>query len=783
MNKYYLLLPVIMCGFNCMKTTAQLPTEIVHPDIQGRVDKLIRKMSLEDKISLLTGTGMGDTQDGNALSSSNSTVPGSSGSTRELPRYGIPSIIMTDGPAGVRIDSVRKNEQRTYYATSFPIGTSLACTWDTDLVRKVGECIGNEALEYGSDIQLTPGMNIMRNPLNGRNYEYYSEDPVVSGKIAAALVRGIQSQGVSATPKHFVANNNETNRMSIDVRVSQRALREIYLRGFEIVVKEGKPGTVMSSYNKVNGEYSSACKDLLTTLLRDEWGFTGMVMSDWYAGFSGSSPQDLGEDKYTLKQVLAGNDLLMPGTDSQQENIKNGLANGEITEDDIDRNVRHILHCVLSSPAAKGYRYSDNPDLTAHARISRAAAAEGMVLLKNESTLLPISPEGSQIALFGAASYTLEAGGTGSGDVNKAYTVTICEGLQNAGYIVDQELEKLYQPFVKAELKKKQEIKTQKGNTFQHAPAIAEMPLEISVIEKKATGNDFAVISLGRSSGEGTDRQLKDDYLLSENERTLIRNVSRVFHSLGKPVIVILNTGGVIDVDSWRDDADAILLAWQPAQEGGNAIADILTGRINPSGKLTMTFPARYEDVPSSGNFPRPGDDTEYIEYTDGIYIGYRYFSTFGVRPAYPFGYGLSYTQFEYSPVRLDEINTAGENQITLKIKNTGRVPGRESVQLYITAPTGSIDKPATELKAFAKTGLLQPGEEEEIRFRLSAADLASFVPEASAWVADKGMYTVGIGASSEDIRQRVTFTVPEDITVSTVHNIMNPAQPIEELK
>lgn len=441
---------------------SQIETTTIHPDIQQRVNELLGKMSLEEKISLLTGTGMGDPEEGNALSNSNSPVPGSSGSTRELSRYGIPALVMTDGPAGVRIDSVRKNEQRTYYATSFPIGTALACTWDTDLVRKVGMCIGNEALEYDSDIQLTPGMNIMRNPLCGRNYEYYSEDPLVSGKIAAALVQGIQSQGVSATPKHFVANNNETNRMSIDVRVSQRALREIYLRGFEIVVKEGKPKAMMSSYNKVNGKYTSARKDLLTTLLRDEWGFTGMVMSDWYGGFSGIVEGDVGKDKYTIQQILAGNDLLMPGTQSQEEDIKDGWRKGEITEEDIDKNVRNILYCVLSSPAAKNYPYSNNPDLKAHAAVSRSAAADGMVLLKNEGATLPLSPQGNKVALFGSASYTLEAGGTGSGDVNKAYTVTICQGLLNAGYNIDKELEKLYQPYVLAGLKKKEEEKNKR---------------------------------------------------------------------------------------------------------------------------------------------------------------------------------------------------------------------------------------------------------------------------------------------------------------------------------
>lgn len=784
MNKYKTLgIALFLICINYFNGMAQIETATIHSDIRERVNELMSKLSLEEKISLLTGTGMGDSDGGNALSNSDSPVPSSSGSTRELPFYGLPSLIMTDGPAGVRIDSVRKNEQRTYYATSFPIGASLACTWDTDLVHQVGTCIGNEALEYGSDIQLTPGMNIMRNPLCGRNYEYYSEDPVVSGKIAAALVQGIQSQGVSATPKHFVANNNETNRMSIDARISQRALREIYLRGFEIVVKEAKPKALMSSYNKVNGQYTSARKDLLTTLLRDEWGFTGMVMSDWYEGFPGIVNGDIGKDLITVQQVLAGNNLLMPGEQSQEDEIKDGLTKGEITEEDINKNVRYILQCVLTSPAAKKYPYANNPDLKAHAAISRSAAADGMVLLKNEPATLPLSPQGNKIALFGSASYTLEAGGTGSGDVNKAYTVTIRQGLLNAGYVIDTALANLYHPYVIAGLKKKQEEKAQKDNMFQHAPAIAEMPLEKEIIEQKAAANNIAIISLGRSSGEGTDRQLKNDYLLSENERNLIWNASGAFHAKEKPIIVILNIGGVIDMDSWKQDADAILLAWQPAQEGGNAIADILTGRVNPSGKLTMTFPARYENIPSAGNFPKPGENPEYIEYTDGVYVGYRYFTSFGVQPTYPFGHGLSYTQFDYSPVKVEDITSGGEKAVSLKVKNTGSVAGKEVVQLYVASPAVSVDKPVKELKAFAKTRLLQPGEEEEVRFLLSVADLASFVPEMSAWVADAGTYTLEIGASSEDIKEVATFTLPENRVVEKVHNILNLQQPISELK
>ena len=482
-KKFVIILLIVpfLCGTGCKKTNKNemrtiviegktfidmnkdgklQPYEDTRLSVDERVDNLLTLLSKEDKASLLIGTGMAGFggNDFDAINpvvgESNYAIPGAAGTTTPLSKFGLPAIVMTDGPAGVRISPTRENDSNTYYATGFPVGTALASTWDVELVEAIGKAIGNEALEYGSDIQLAPALNIMRNPLCGRNFEYYSEDPVISGKIAAAMTKGIQSQNVGVSLKHFAANNNETNRMSIDAHVSQRALREIYLRGFEIAVKEANPKTIMSSYNKLNGNYTSASKDLLTTILRDEWGFDGLVMTDWFGGFPGFSGDIAKNKSYTLDQIRAGNDLLMPGLKPQKEDILKGLENGTLKEQDVDICIRRVLKMVFESPKMQHYAYSSKPDLKAHAEITRKAATDGMVLLKNDNAALPLAQSVKSIATFGITSFNFIAGGTGSGDVNKAYTVSLKEGLNNAGYIVDKKLEESYIPYVEKELKR-----------------------------------------------------------------------------------------------------------------------------------------------------------------------------------------------------------------------------------------------------------------------------------------------------------------------------------------
>jgi beta-glucosidase len=703
-------------------------------------------------------------------------VPGSAGRTHAIPRLGIPSMTVSDGPAGVRIDPIRNGDSsRTYYATAFPVGTLLASSWDIALVQKVGVAFGSEIHDYGIDIILGPGMNIHRNPLGGRNFEYYSEDPLLTGKIAAAIVRGIQSNGVGTSIKHFAANNQESNRNQINTIVSERALREIYLKGFEIAVTESAPWTVMSSYNKINGLYTSENSALLTTILRGEWGFRGTVMSDWFGG------------RNPVEQMIAGNDLLMPGTALQSKAIVDAVNSGKLDVKLLDRNVEKILNTILITPSFKKYQASDKPDLKGHAGIARSAAAESMILLRNENGL-PISGK-KKIALFGNTSYELIAGGTGSGDVNKAYKISLQQGLINAGYLLNEKLTDSYETYLKEE-----NAKRPKPRFFFLPPPIPEKKHEMDMLNQAAEESDLAILTLGRNSGEGQDRKVENDFNLSEDESMMISQISDAFHKQGKKLIVVLNVGGVIETASWKEKTDAILLAWQPGLEGGNAIADVLSGKQNPSGKLATSFPMKYDDVSSSKSFPgrvldpnAPGNPMmgkpSEVIYDDGIYVGYRYYLSFHVKTAYPFGYGMSYTQFKYSNLVLSSGSFRDKLQASVTVTNTGSVAGKEVVELYLSAPAGKINKPEEELKAFAKTQLLKPGESQTIRLSLDASSLASFDTDLTRWVADAGTYQLKIGASAEDIKLKKDFTLDKKILLPQLNKVLVPQVEIKEIK
>lgn len=784
------------------------------------VKTVISAMTLEEKASLVVGMGMrmnfgpapgedrpGTSQGqrrerqerppaqanampgGTVVGQTEDLVPGASGTTYAIPRLGIPSMVVADGPAGLRINPTRQGEDGTFYATAFPVGTLLASTWDVDLVNNVGKAIGKEVLEYGVDVILGPGMNIHRNPLCGRNFEYYSEDPLITGKIAAAMINGIESNNVGTSIKHFAANNAETNRNSLNTIVSQRALREIYLRGFELAVKEAQPWTVMSSYNLINGTYAPQSQDLLTKVLRNDWGFKGFVMTDWFGGRDAAA------------MVVAGNDLLMPGRPDQKEAILTAVKEGKIDEKLLDRNVEMILNIIIQTPRFKGYKYSNIPDLKANAEVTRQAATEGMVLLKNDNAALPL-PEGvKKVAAFGNTSYEIITGGTGSGDVNEAYSVALVEGLQNVGYTVNENLQSYYNSYLKAVNEGRERREGMMALLMGSTP-IAEIVINPDIAESMAKVSDAAIITIGRNAGEGGDRKaVEGDFYLTDVEKQLINNVTEAFHAKNKKVIVILNIGGVIETASWKDMPDAILLAWQGGQETGNSIADILCGNVNPSGKLTSTFPVLYDDVPSAKTFPgkvlgeasapseeggmmafmRPRDSE--VTYEDGIYVGYRYYNTFKVPVSYEFGFGLSYTKFQYSDLRLSSKRFGKNITATVTIKNTGDVAGKEVVELYLAAPAVSVDKPESELKGFAKTKLLQPGESQTLTFTLDEMSLASFDAASSSWIADAGTYTVKIGASCKDIRQTATFTLRKNLTVKKESDALAPQVEIDELK
>jgi beta-glucosidase len=760
------------------------------------IKAVIAAMTLEEKAFFVTGTGMsmpGSTSSAStpgapAVGQTQNLVSGAAGTTYEIPQRGFTAMVMADGPAGLRIEPKRKDDPRTYYCTAFPVATMLASTWDTELVYKVGQAMGNEVLEYGVDIQLAPGMNIHRNPLCGRNFEYYSEDPLIAGKIAASMVKGVQSQGVGNSIKHFAANNAETNRNALNTLVSERALREIYLEGFRIAVEEAQPWTVMSSYNLINGVHASESHDLLTKILRDDWGFKGFVMSDWFGG------------KDAVAQMKSGNDLLMPGTPDQAKAILKAVQEKKLDEGILDRNIERMLGVLLQSPRFKGYKYSNQPDLKAHATLVRETAADGMVLLKNNGATLPFSSNVKTVAAFGNTSYEIITGGTGSGDVNKAYSVSLVEGLKGAGAAVNEELKNFYLDYIRAAREK-----APKPRPFSPRVPIDEKPVHAALASKMASATDVALITIGRSSGEGFDRKEEGDFNLTQAEKDLIKNVTSAFHAKGKKSVVVLNIGGVVETTSWRNIPDAILLAWQGGQEAGNSIADVLSGRINPSGKIASTFPVQYQDVPSAKHFPgmiterldeKPAAEKEadmlsvfqrpkasQIEYEEGIYVGYRYYETFGVPAAYEFGYGLSYTTFEFGNLSISSTAFSDKIRATVDVKNTGKVPGKEVVQLYLSAPATKLDKPTIELKGFAKTRLLQPGESQTVQFDITPRNLSSFDPVSSSWIAEAGKYKIGIGASSRDIRQTASFNLDHDLIVKKESVALVPKDHIQEIK
>lgn len=760
----------------------------------NNIDEVIKAMTLQEKIELCVGTHRAtDISQGGKYAD---VVAGVAGATIGIPRLGIPYTLLADGPAGLRINPMRPYDSNTYYCTHFPIGTCLSSSWNTDLVTSVGAAIGDEVHRYGVDVLLAPGVCIHRNPLCGRNFEYYSEDPVLSGNIAAAYINGVQSQGVGTSIKHFAFNNQETQRLGNDAIVSQRAAREIYLKNFEIAIKKAQPWTVMSSYNLVNGKMTSERRDLLTTILRDEWGYKGIVMTDWGGGrdpIRRPHPGNVGLSAFNglpdrAANMYAGNDLIEPGGEDDIEDIENAVKSGKLDIKYIDENVKRILQYIVKTPHFKGYQYKNDPDLKAHALVTRNAAAEGTVLLENKG-VLPLSANIKNVALYGVAAYRPIAGGTGSGDVNRRYTVSLVEGMRNAGYKVDNSM-----------------IDTYTKHLSDHDAAVAKMditwwrpkPLASEVIpsdesiQKAAQNDDVAIVTLQRLSGEGTDRTAKD-FNLNETELQLLNKVTNAFHAQGKKVVVVLNIGGVIESASWKNIPDAILLPWQCGQEFGNSVAELLSGKLTPSGKLPMTWPIAYQDAASSKDFPSDGKGAEimgdmskwkdvknvgYTLYDEDIYVGYRFFDSFKKNVSYPFGYGLSYTTFSYNNVKATD---NGSNvSVSVTVTNTGNRPGKEVAEVYVTAPKGAIEKPAQELKAFAKTRTLQPGESQTLTMNIDKADLASFNTKQSAWVTDKGTYTFKVGASSRDIKGTATLSIRG--SKQKVHNVLKPTMKLNLL-
>ena len=756
----------------CCVATILAFSAVAQPQLTPKnIDKVIKAMTLEEKAHIVVGgRHLEQNKDmAGEVGYTGRIIPGAAGVTYPIPRLGIPAIVLADGPAGLRIAPTRKGDSQTYYCTGFPVGIHLASTWNDEIIYNVGAAIGQEVKEYGVDILLAPGVNIMRNPLCGRNFEYYSEDPLLAGKTAAAMINGVESHGVGTSLKHFAVNNQEINRLANDSRLSLRALREIYLRNFEIAVKESQPWTIMTSYNYINGRHASEDPGLLETILRDEWGFEGLVMTDWSGGYN------------VDKQIAAGNDLMMPGKMFQYEGILQAVKDGKLAESDLDICVKRVLELVVRTPRFQGYKFSNKPDMKAHAELTREVAAEGFVLLKNEGVTLPLRER--KVALFGSTSYNFIAGGAGSGNVNRPYVVDLRDGLLGNGFTLNEALDKRYQKHIAAEKKRLEPIKKlRKWYEFALRPNEMQRP-HAAIIEAANSDSEVAIVTIGRNSAEAFDRHVERDFLLCPDEEALLTAVSREFHKVGKKVIVVLNICSPMEIASWRDKADAILVCWMPGQEGGNSVADVLLGKVSPSGKLPTTFPISYEDVRSAKNFPRNVPENglnqsrfnistigkiydvkniDYTNYEEDIYVGYRDYATRKVEVAYPFGYGLTYSQFEMSNMNVKESKEG--YTISCEVKNIGSLPAKQVVQLYSSELAPEVDRPAIELRGYKKTPLLKAGEKCVVEIVIKKEDLMTYNEKEAAWKLTKGEYDLLLGFDSQSLPLKHRITIMKEI-------------------
>lgn len=701
-----------------------LLTEVLNPSANADyvIDKVISEMTLDEKVRMVWGAG--------------TSQLGAAGNTYAIPRLGITSMELADGPAGLRLGSLGR--AGSHEATAWPNPMMLASTWNTSVLAKIGEAIGTEANYYGVDIMLGPGMNIHRDPLGGRVFEYYSEDPYLTGKLAAAWISGLQENGVGATMKHYAANNAENNRMNINEIISERALREIYLKGYEIATKEADPWAAMSAYVKINGTYCSE-DEYLNKMLKDVFGFKGLIMSDWGA-YHSPVAYATGFDLNTPGGTRA------PGADS----LKDAIAQGIITEKDLDRAIESILNIVIKTNTFKKQIYDKSeyaaktkldPSIAKqHAAISKEAALEGIVLLKNDSKTLPLKNI-KTVALMGKLAYQT-ALPTGWGSPIKGMYF---EGGGSAAVVVDlNEVVSLVDALSSGGLNVLQ--KTQDGKYLAEGMSTNDALYA-------ANNSDAAVILIGRPGTEGSDNPVSN-MKLTDEELGLIKNASDAYHSLGKKVIVLLNVAHPIEVDNWDDYVDAVLYIGLPGTYGATAVTDILLGKVNPSGKLVDTWPLEYDYAPTDGNMPTP--TTTEITYSEDIYVGYRYYDLHPEVVKYPFGYGLSYTEFAYKSLTLNkntlDLSKDGDKiMVTVTVKNIGDVAGKEVVELYVKANDSEVERPYKELKGFAKTVLLNPGAEQKVTFVLDKSAFEYFDEVVNEWVVEQGTYTIMIGGTSDN--------------------------------
>jgi beta-glucosidase len=658
--------------------------------METNVKTLVEQMSLEEKAALCTGA--------NAWQ------------TTAVDRLDIPRMTVSDGPHGVRRVKVLDQPGReSLPATCFPTASALAATWDRDLLYEMGQALANECIALGVDVILGPGNNMKRTPLCGRNFEYYAEDPFLGGELATSLINGVQSEGVGTSLKHFAANNQEYQRLSIDARVDERALREIYLAGFERAIKQAKPWTVMCAYNRLNGPYCSQHKRLLTDILRAEWGFEGFVVSDWGAVHD------------RVAALEAGLDLEMPGPrpDRVQEVIE-AVQAGELDESVLDVAVERLLTIILRS--TKVTRGDVGFDVDAHHGLARRIAGEAIVLLKNEGQLLPLPKDLSSLAVVGAAAQEPYYQGGGSSHINPTRVDVPLEELRK----VAGETELVYAP----------------GYTMR--PGFDQALIDEAVAVARHA--DAAVLYIALPSFKESEGYDRTDIDLTRQEVALIQAVAAV----QPKTIVVLNNGSAVTMSAWIEAVPAVLEAWMMGQAGGGAIADVLYGAVNPSGKLAETYPERLQDTPSCLNYP--GENGQ-VRYGEGLFMGYRYYDAKGMDALFPFGYGQSYTTFAYSNLQVSAQTFKDTDglRVSVDVTNTGDVPGGETVQVYVHDQTARLVRPYKELKGFTKVRL-QPGETQTVAVDLDRRAFAYYDPAHKDWVAESGAFDILVGRSSADI-------------------------------
>ena len=670
------------------------------------LDELIGQMTLEEKAALCSGA--------------------SAWTTTSVERLGIPAMLVSDGPHGVRrVPDIHSMGATSLPATAFPTASALASTWDVDLIRKMGEALAEEAIALNVDVLLGPGNNMKRTPLCGRNFEYFSEDPFLSGEMAAGLINGIQSKGVGTSLKHFAANNQEYQRFVTNAEVDERTLREIYLPAFETAMKKGKPWTVMCAYNKLNGNYCSQNRELLTDILKNEWGFEGLVVSDWGAVHD------------RVAALKAGLDWQMPGPrDADVQAVIKAVRDGSLDEDTLNESVRRILQIVFkTAETPKGGEF----DVEAHHALARRIAGESIILLKNNGILPLANPQ--HIAVIGRSAREAHFQGGGSSHINPTKVAVPYVELQQVALNAELTYAEGYP----------------RDDSYQ--------PAMIDEAVKLAQSADVALLYIALPSFKESEGYDRPDLDLTEQQVALIKAVSKVQPN----TVVILNNGAPVDMRAWLDDTAAVLEAWMMGQAGGGAITDVLFGKVNPSGKLAETFPLRLADTPAYTNYP---GENGAVRYGEGLFIGYRYYTAREIPVQFPFGYGLSYTTFQYSNPKVSAQQFKDVDGLTasVDVTNTGKLIGKEVVQVYVHDRKSRLVRPPRELKGFAKVEL-RPGETKTVNISLDFRSFACYDPAYKRWITEDGEFDILIGSSSTDIRFAETVTLDSSLALPSVLN------------